>query len=179
MDDLAWLAQHVGTFAAGGDIADAAAGCVVEPTRIAAARSHGHVIAVVGWPTGRHHTLIKAAEARLAGEMGADEVWVMASPDGDTNATLAELIAVRQAVAPPLRLGAVVPPGHEEAAAKAGVDVLAYEYGTPPPTTRIEVAAYGEVPDINATIAALEAGATRVFATDPKAAVQESSHPAR
>ncbi|MHA2787943.1 deoxyribose-phosphate aldolase [Corynebacterium sp. S7] len=177
MDDIAWLATKVGTFAASptgiqGTQANPA-GIVVEPTHIGQARKlSDHVIALAGWPTGRHHTLVKAAEARLAGETGASEVWVVVDKLSDENATLGELVAVRQGVEPPVRLGAIVPPGQESVAFQAGVDVVAVEYGADIPAG--EVAVYGEIPNLEATVELLSAGATRVFAADPKAALRQS-----
>ena len=51
---------------------------------VAAAAEPAGITAVAGYPTGRHHTLIKASEARLAIQSGADEVWV------SVDATLAD-----------------------------------------------------------------------------------------
>ena len=81
MNDYEWLATRRGTFLAGGPFAApddrGSAGLVVEPTQIPQAlRLSLPAIAVVGWPTGRHHSVIKAAEARLAAESGADEIWL-------------------------------------------------------------------------------------------------------
>ncbi|WP_018297882.1 hypothetical protein [Corynebacterium lubricantis] len=174
MDDLEWLATKVGTFAVSPTgiqgVAPSPAGIIVEPTHITQARKlSDHVIALAGWPTGRHHTLVKAAEARLAGETGASEVWVVVDKLSDETATLSELIALRQSVEPPVRLGAIVPQGQEAVAVQAGVDVIAVEYGSDIPAG--EVAVYGAVPDLEATIELLSAGASRVFAADPMAAL--------
>ncbi|WP_211272761.1 hypothetical protein [Corynebacterium phocae] len=81
-----------------------APGCPAEPL------SAPEVIAVAGYPTGRHHTLVKAAEARLAVQTGAVEVWVCVDGGNtDLNAHLAELITVRDACPYPARLGLIVP----------------------------------------------------------------------
>lgn len=49
---------------------------LVSPTHVLAAAQAPHVATVAGYPTGRHHSLIKASEARLAVQSGAAEVWV-------------------------------------------------------------------------------------------------------
>ncbi|WP_295629470.1 2-deoxyribose-5-phosphate aldolase [uncultured Corynebacterium sp.] len=67
---------------------------------------------VCGFPTGRSHTLVKAAEARLAAEHGAHDVAVVldraAVAAGDANAVLSEVVALRGAVAAPTQLTVVV-----------------------------------------------------------------------
>lgn len=96
-------AEEVKTSAAGRSV-------VVAPTHVASAVSgQAHdVVSVAGYPTGRHHGLIKASEARLAVYTGASEVWVAVDPNlGDCNDILAELVAVREACPPPVRLGLI------------------------------------------------------------------------
>lgn len=70
---------------------------------------------VCGFPTGRSHTLVKAAEARLAVEHGAHDVAVVvdraAVAAGDANAVLSEVIALRGAVAAPAQLTIVIEAG--------------------------------------------------------------------
>ncbi len=66
-------------------------------------RAEGLVIAtVVGFPSGKHHSLIKGAEARLAVEEGAREVDMVidigAAIAGDYNAVLADILTVREAI---------------------------------------------------------------------------------
>ncbi|WP_165241280.1 deoxyribose-phosphate aldolase [Corynebacterium lizhenjunii] len=85
---------------------------VVTPPYIARALSGGaqRVIALAGFPSGRHHSLVKAAEARLAVQYGAEEVWVAC--DGavaDPNALLADLVAIRESCPAPARLGLISP----------------------------------------------------------------------
>lgn len=67
---------------------------------------------VCGYPTGRSHILVKAAEARLAAEHGAHDVAVVldraAVAAGDVNAVLSEVVALRGAVAAPTQLTAVI-----------------------------------------------------------------------
>ncbi|MCK0090157.1 deoxyribose-phosphate aldolase [Rhodococcus sp. F64268] len=65
-------------------------------------RADGVVVAtVVGFPSGKHHSLIKGAEARLAVEQGAREVDMVidvgAAVAGDYNAVLADILTVREA----------------------------------------------------------------------------------
>lgn len=107
VDDLTWLRGQV--YAWLEVPADPAAfkGLVVEPTDLGAARGAREIIALAGYPTGKHHTLIKAAEARLAIQMGASEVWVSTAAQ-DPNTLLADLVAIRDACPAPARLGALL-----------------------------------------------------------------------
>ncbi|WP_327110462.1 deoxyribose-phosphate aldolase [Nocardia sp. NBC_01730] len=60
------------------------------------------VAAVAGFPSGKHHSLVKGAEARLAVDQGADEVDMVidigAARAGDYTAVLADIVTVREAV---------------------------------------------------------------------------------
>ena len=60
------------------------------------------VAAVAGFPSGKHHSLIKGSEARLAVQHGAREVDMVidvgAAVAGDFNAVLADIITVREAM---------------------------------------------------------------------------------
>lgn len=63
----------------------------------------GLVLAVVaGFPSGKHHSLIKGAEARLAIDQGAGEIDMVidigAAVAGDYNAVLADILTVREAI---------------------------------------------------------------------------------
>ncbi|MDK8668232.1 deoxyribose-phosphate aldolase [Corynebacterium marquesiae] len=85
---------------------------LVSPHHVSLAAGAGtaDIISVAGYPTGRHHTLIKASEARLAIQSGASEVWVSLDETvADANAVLSELIAIREACPDPARLGLIVP----------------------------------------------------------------------
>ncbi|MFZ2509496.1 MAG: deoxyribose-phosphate aldolase [Gordonia sp. (in: high G+C Gram-positive bacteria)] len=57
---------------------------------------------VVGFPSGKHHSLVKAAEARLAVDSGADEVDMVidigAAVDGRYDEVFADVITVRGGV---------------------------------------------------------------------------------
>ena len=95
---------------------------LVSPHHVSLAAGVGtaDIISVAGYPTGRHHTLIKASEARLAIQSGASEVWVSLDETvTDANAVLSELIAIREACPDPARLGLIVPGAVGTAAADA------------------------------------------------------------
>lgn len=107
------------------------AGVVVYPSHLGVVGDAGEltVATVVGYPSGRHHSLVKAAEARLAVAQGATEVWLTPDPTiDDANMLLAEFVAVREAVPHPVTLAVLVessaPQRVAEAAALAGVDRL-------------------------------------------------------
>lgn len=94
-----------------------AAGIMVTPPLLTAtgpAETAGLAVAsVCGFPTGKHHTLIKAAEARLAVQFGAGEIGLVIDPAVarvDQNALLAEIVAVREAVPHPVALAVMVEP---------------------------------------------------------------------
>ncbi len=60
------------------------------------------VATVAGFPSGKHHSLVKGSEARLAVDQGADEVDMVidigAAVAGDFNAVLSDIITVREAM---------------------------------------------------------------------------------
>ena len=107
---------------------------VVSPHHVSIAAGAGaaDIISVAGYPTGRHHTLIKASEARLAIQSGASEVWVSLDETvADANAVLSELIAIREACPEPARLGLIVPEavGADAADAAAAAVTAAQQAG--------------------------------------------------
>ena len=107
---------------------------VVSPHHVSIAAGAGaaDIISVAGYPTGRHHTLIKASEARLAIQSGASEVWVSLDETvTDANAVLSELIAIREACPEPARLGLIVPEavGTDAADAAAAAVTAAQQAG--------------------------------------------------
>lgn len=66
-------------------------------------RAPGLVVATVaGFPSGKHHSLVKGAEARLAVEQGAAEVDMVidvgAALAGDYTAVLSDIVTVREAI---------------------------------------------------------------------------------
>jgi len=142
------------------------AGVVVSPSHLAAVGEPAGltVASVVGYPSGRHHSLVKAAEARLAVQQGAGEIWL--TPDAtvdDPNTLLAEFVAVREAVPAPVHLAVLVVDGpHGEAAAEAarlaGADRVVSGASIRTDLPRTAVGA----DDLAGVIAALEAGADRV-----------------
>lgn len=105
---------------------------LVSPHHVLAAEGAEHVIAVAGYPTGRHHSLVKAAEARLAVQSGAAEVWVAVDALlGDATSVLSELVTLREACPLPVRLGLILPehsalplPEYVRAAEQAGYQCL-------------------------------------------------------
>lgn len=88
---------------------------VVDPTQVTLAAQlvkdgqlPAVIVSVAGYPTGRHHTLIKASEARLAVQSGAEEIWVSVdSTIADSNTHLSELIAISEACPDPVQLGLI------------------------------------------------------------------------
>lgn len=56
------------------------------------------IMAAVGYPTGRQHSLIKAAEARLAVQFGAQSVLLALDDSHDENQLIADIVAVREAI---------------------------------------------------------------------------------
>ncbi|WP_304503496.1 2-deoxyribose-5-phosphate aldolase [Corynebacterium lemuris] len=147
--DLAWLRGHAFLMCVGpgfgpqdvvpavsGALETGLGGIVLSPSHLElGGDTEGLTVAVVvGFPTGRHHSLVKAAEARLAVQQGATEVWL--SPDmavADSNRLLAEFVAVREAVPHPVTLAVILEtPARTpesvaavaEAARLAGVDRL-------------------------------------------------------
>lgn len=105
---------------------------LVAPTHVLAAQGAAHVVTVAGYPTGRHHSLIKASEARLAVQSGAAEVWVAVDALlGDATSLLTDLITVREACPQPAQLGLILPASENaltaaQAATQAGFDKLVY-----------------------------------------------------
>ena len=105
---------------------------LVAPTHVLAAQGAAHVVTVAGYPTGRHHSLIKASEARLAVQSGAAEVWVAVDALlGDATSLLTDLITVREACPQPAQLGLILPASENafaavQAATQAGFDKLIF-----------------------------------------------------
>lgn len=76
-------------------------------------RAPGLVVATVaGFPSGKHHSLLKAMESRLAVDQGASEVDVVidvgAAVAGQYDEIRAELVAVRDAVPNPIILKVII-----------------------------------------------------------------------
>lgn len=70
------------------------------------------VATVAGFPSGKHHPLVKASEARLAVSGGADEVDMVIDVAnalaGDVNAMVSEIVTVREAVPAPVVLKVIL-----------------------------------------------------------------------
>jgi deoxyribose-phosphate aldolase len=74
----------------------------VSPSMLPLRAAGLRVATVAGFPSGKHHSLVKGAEARLAADQGADEVDMVidvgAALAGDYNAVLADILTVREAI---------------------------------------------------------------------------------
>lgn len=194
MDDLTWLAGTIElTLLAPDTTADRVRrgvvtvqerklhGLVVSPSHLPLVREGVRAAAAVGFPTGRHHTLVKAAEARLAVEGGAQEIWLCPDPViDDMNTLLAEIVAVREAVPAPVSLAVVVeaaarvdPTPVRRAARVAGADRLVTATGWHPAgmggagvvagcAGELPVTAVGAAPSLAEAVDLLEAGADRL-----------------
>lgn len=74
----------------------------VSPSMLPLSAEGVKIATVVGFPSGKHHSLIKGAEARLAVDQGAAEIDMVidvgAAVAGDYNAVLADILTVREAI---------------------------------------------------------------------------------
>lgn len=68
--------------------------------------------AVAGFPTGKHHSLVKAAEARLAVDSGAQEIAMVidlgAALAGMLDEVFADVLTVRGAIGPEITLKVII-----------------------------------------------------------------------
>lgn len=88
----------------------------VSPSMVAVAKQAGAqrlpIAAVVGFPSGKHLSAVKAGEARLAVEAGAAEIDMVidvgAAVSGDFAAVQADVAAVRAAIGPDVILKVIV-----------------------------------------------------------------------
>ncbi|WP_114718667.1 deoxyribose-phosphate aldolase [Rhodococcus sp. AG1013] len=148
------------------------------------------VATVVGFPSGKHHSLVKGAEARLAVEQGAAEVDMVidigAAVAGEYNAVLADILTVREAIGPGPVLKVIIESAalSDEAivescraAQLAGADFVKTSTGFHPAGGasveavrlmaetvggRLGVKASGGIRTAEAALAMIEAGATRL-----------------
>lgn len=174
----------------------------VSPSMTSIAKRSGSpaqvVCAVVGFPSGKHLSVIKAEEARLAVEDGAGEIDMVidvgAALHGDFEAVRADVDAVRNAVGAAATLKVIVESaallllGDEQtllatcrAAADAGADFVKTSTGFHPAggasvravelmaTVGPQVKASGGVRTAADAIAMLEAGASRLGLSGTKA----------
>ncbi|MCZ4079223.1 deoxyribose-phosphate aldolase [Rhodococcus sp. H36-A4] len=153
--------------------------------------AEGLVTAVVaGFPSGKHHSLVKGAEARLAVDQGAREIDMVidvgAAVEGDYNAVLADILTVREAIGSSAILKVIIESAAltEEAivetcvaAERAGADFVKTSTGFHPAGGasveavklmaatvggRLGVKASGGIRTTEAALAMVEAGATRL-----------------
>lgn len=155
--------------------------------------------AVVGFPSGKHHSQIKAAEAALAVAQGADEIDMVidvgAAVAGDFGAVEADIRAVRAAVSAPTVLKVIIESAALDdaaivavcrAAEAAGADFVKTSTGFHPSGgasvhavelmkhtvgDRLEVKASGGVRSREEAEAMLAAGATRLGLSSTRAIV--------
>lgn len=154
---------------------------------------------VVGFPSGRHHSEVKAAEARLAASQGADEldmvIDVGAAIDGRYDAVEADVRAVREA-APSVLLKVIIESAALtdeqivavcEASERAGADFVKTSTGFHPAGgasehavalmrrtvgDRLGVKASGGIRTREAAEAMIRAGATRLGLSSTRAIVE-------
>ncbi|MDN4482973.1 deoxyribose-phosphate aldolase [Demequina lignilytica] len=163
----------------------------VSPSMLPVSVPEGLAVATVcGFPSGKHHSSVKAAEAALSCEQGADEVDMVidiaAANSGDFAAVQADIAAVRAAVPAPKILKVIIESaaltdeaivGACEAAEAAGADFVKTSTGFHPAggasvhaielmaTTvggRLGIKASGGVRTWDDAVAMIEAGATRL-----------------
>lgn len=123
------------------------------------------IISTSGWPTGNHHVLVKAAEARLAVQSGAEGVIFV--PDlgqlDNENALITEIVAVRESVPHPAALIVVLRAPNTSmirTARMAGADQILIIDATPSDIAGIEGAVWAMSTD---EAALLDAGASKVL----------------
>lgn len=221
-DEVAGLVDHtlLKPEATGDDVAVAAeeaaalgtyAVCV-SPSMVSVARRSGPpsqlVCAVVGFPSGKHLSAIKASEARLALEDGAGEIDMVidvgAALHGDFAAVRADVEAVRSEIGARATLKVIVESaallllGDEQtllaacrAAADAGADFVKTSTGFHPAggasvravelmaTVGPQVKASGGIRTADDAIAMLNAGATRLGLSGTRAVLEGFPKPDR
>lgn len=111
------------------DIAAAvAAGTAVCISPDAVEYTQGAIATFAGYPDGKHHILVKAAEARLAVEHGA-ELIIAVLTSAEENSVLTECVTLREAVPHPTTLAVVVDTQKLTAAAAVRLTELARRAG--------------------------------------------------
>ncbi len=159
--------------------------------------------AVIGFPSGKHHSEIKASEARLAVSQGADEldmvIDVGAAVAGDYTAVEADIRAVREAAPAPTVLKVIIESAALadeaivavcRAAEAAGADFVKTSTGFHPAGgatvhavelmkatvgDRLEVKASGGIKTREDAEAMIAAGATRLGLSSTRAIVEGAS----
>ncbi|WP_235681163.1 deoxyribose-phosphate aldolase [Tomitella gaofuii] len=148
------------------------------------------VAAVAGFPSGKHHSLVKSAESAFAVQAGAQEIDMVidvgAAVAGDYGAVLADVLAVREAIGPDIVLKVILETavlGDEaiveccRSAERAGADYVKTSTGFHPAGgasthavrlmaetvgDRLGVKASGGIRTAEAAMAMIDAGATRL-----------------
>lgn len=156
--------------------------------------------AVVGFPSGKHHSLVKGSEARLAVQQGAEEIDMVidvgAAVEGDFNAVLADVITVREAIGSGAVLKVILETaalseesivGACRAAERAGADFVKTSTGFHPAggatveavqllartvDGRIGVKASGGIRTTEAALDMIAAGATRLGLSGSRAVLE-------
>lgn len=157
---------------------------------------------VCGFPSGKHHASIKAAEARLSVEQGADEIDMVINiglvKEGRLDDLAAEIRSVRQAAPEPIVLKVIIEAaalGHDEivsaceAAESVGADFVKTSTGFHPSGgatveavrlmadtvgPRLGVKASGGIRDFDTAVQMIEAGATRLGVSSTRAILEGS-----
>ncbi|MDR6198300.1 deoxyribose-phosphate aldolase [Microbacterium sp. SORGH_AS428] len=157
---------------------------------------------VVGFPSGKHHSQIKAAEAALAASEGADEIDMVidvgAAIEGRYDAVESDIRAVREAAPAPVVLKVIIESAAlsdeaivavSQAAERAGADFVKTSTGFHPSGgatvhavelmkqtvgDRLEVKASGGIRTREDAEAMIAAGATRLGLSSTRAVVEGS-----
>lgn len=157
---------------------------------------------VVGFPSGKHHSQIKAAEAALAASEGADEIDMVidvgAAIEGRYDAVESDIRAVREAAPSPVVLKVIIESAAlsdeaivavSQAAERAGADFVKTSTGFHPSGgasvhavelmkqtvgDRLEVKASGGIRTREDAEAMIAAGATRLGLSSTRAVVEGS-----
>jgi deoxyribose-phosphate aldolase len=155
---------------------------------------------VVGFPSGKHHSQIKAAEAALAASEGADEIDMVidvgAAIEGRYDAVESDIRAVRDAAPAPVVLKVIIESAAlsddaivavSQAAERAGADFVKTSTGFHPAGgasvhavelmkqtvgDRLEVKASGGIRTREDAEAMIAAGATRLGLSSTRAVVE-------
>lgn len=155
---------------------------------------------VVGFPSGKHHSQIKAAEAALAASEGADEIDMVidvgAAIEGRYDAVESDIRAVREAAPSPVVLKVIIESAAlsddaivavSQAAERAGADFVKTSTGFHPAGgatvhavelmkqtvgDRLEVKASGGIRTREDADAMIAAGATRLGLSSTRAVVE-------
>lgn len=156
--------------------------------------------AVAGFPSGKHHSLVKAWEARFAVQEGAAEIDMVidlgAAVAGDFNAVLADVVTVREAVAESTVLKVIIESavltdeaivGACRAAERGGANFVKTSTGFHPAGGasvhavrlmadtvggRLGVKASGGIRTAEAALELIEAGATRLGLSQTRAVLE-------